>query len=275
MPGMLQQAQQSADLARELPLAPAQQPQPAQPAAAGPQGPAPAQPAPGPAQAAPGPAQAAPGPDQAGGADPMAEAAGVPTDVSGEGGETVPAEQGPDELLMEGAGDPGDVSAHTPDSPPPSPDEIHIRTKMHQASEDEQREYKRAIAALSKVLYSNNKTNASILQALASTKQDKIDPLAKTGILLIKQLDDKLDFDEAIVAQFTQDTVERLIELAEARHGVEYSPVEYQQALGTTWEGVMAAFGVSEQHYKEFTESVAPEDLVTAKRAYQGALHHG
>lgn len=270
MAGMLQQAQQAAGMAREIPLSPAEQQMavgaappaptaaPAGPPAAPAQGPPPG----GPAQGGMPSAQSGMPPAQSG----MPPAQGVP-DVSGE--QSVPGEPGMDTDVA-----PGDVSANTPDVDPVT-DGVNIRTKMSDATDDEQKEYRKALQALSQVLYSNNKTNATIMQALSSTRTDKIDPIAKTGILLIKQLDDQIDLDESVVAQFTQDVTERLIELAEARYEVDYSPVEYQQALGTTWEGVMASFGVEEADYKRFTESMAPEDMVTAKRAYQGALSHG
>ncbi len=274
MAGMLEQAQDAANRARQVPI-PQGQPgaAPGQPGPA--PGPAPGQP--GPAEAGQpgpqGPAEAGPppGPAQPGAMSP--DAAAQPTDASAAPPGMMEG-QVPGEEPAEDLNDASDISAHTPDVQPVTGD-VNIKTKMADATEEEQQEYKRALEALSTVLYSNEKSHSTIVRGLSSTQQDKVEPVAKMGILLIKQLDDKIDLDESVVAQITQDTTERLIEMAEARYGVEYSEVEAQQALGTMWEGVMASFGIEEEDYKRFTESLHPEDMVTAKRAYQGAISHG
>lgn len=141
-----------------------------------------------------------------------------------------------------------------------------------EASADEQREYERALSSLYKVLYSNDKTHQSIVQGLKSTPQNKIEPVVKMGVLLVKQLDEKVDLHESVIAQITGDTVDRMIEIAETRYGAQYSDTEAQRALGATWEGVMMMFGITEEDFQRGMQGLSQEDVFYGKQVYQGAL---
>ncbi len=142
----------------------------------------------------------------------------------------------------------------------------------HPASATEQREYVKAMEALYQVLYSDSKTSRAIVQGLESTPDNKVEPIAKMGITLIAQLDEQIDLDEAVVAEVTAETVERLIEMAEVRYKADYSDLEMQRALGATWEGVMLMFGVDEDNFSKFAEGLSQKDILRSKQVYAGAL---
>lgn len=149
------------------------------------------------------------------------------------------------------------------------------KTKMEPATAQEQQEYERAMAALHEVLYGNDDTSNTIIKSLQDTPKSKIDPLVKTSLLLIQQIDDKIDLDEAVIAQFTGEVVERLIELSEVRYKTNYSDKEAQTALGATWEGVIQLFdGADQGEFDNLTRNLHPDDIAKSEKMY-GELLHG
>lgn len=190
--------------------------------------------APPPAQAAPAPA----GPPQAG--PPQQTAAG-------------PAPAGPQAAQGGGAAKGGVDIGEEPATP------------------EEQKEYERAMTAMSKVLYDNEKTSNAIVDQV--NPDDKIDSTAKVSMLFMKQLDEKIDLDESVVAQMTEETVMRVMELAEARHGVQFDEREAQIILSSTWEGISQMFGMDEAQHKELVNSVGADMLPQLKEQYEAALN--
>lgn len=144
------------------------------------------------------------------------------------------------------------------------------KTKTEPATAEEQAEYKRAISALTEVLYGNDDTSDSVVKALRDTPRSKIDPIVKISLLVIQQIDEKIDLDEAVIAQFTADVVDRLIEISEVRYKTKYSDKEMQQVLGATWEGVIGLFDGAEQgEFDNFTSTVHPDDIAQGEKMYK------
>lgn len=138
-----------------------------------------------------------------------------------------------------------------------------------EATEDEQAEYERAMAALSKVLYEDERTSNAVVRQL--TPEEKVGSIAKASMLVISQLDQRLDFDEVIIPQFTQDVTDRIVDLYENVHG-EVSEQEAQRAFGATWEGVMEMYGVDENDYAELTAGMSDEEFQGYKQQYKSFL---
>lgn len=139
-----------------------------------------------------------------------------------------------------------------------------------EASEQEQAEYERATEALSLVLYENPQTSEAVAKYLMP--QEKVGSVAKASMMVIQQLDMKFDFDEVIIPQLTQDTVDRVIDLYENLHGDQFSDQETQGALGATWEGVMEMYGVDEENYAELTAGMSDEDFRGFEKQYKQFL---
>lgn len=139
-----------------------------------------------------------------------------------------------------------------------------------EATKEEQAEYERATEALQQVMYDDERASAAIAQQLRP--EERVGSIAKASMLLIKQLDDRLDFDEVIIPQFTQDVVDRVIDFYENVHGEEISEGDAQKALGATWEGVMEMFGVDEDTYAEFTQGMGEEDFKAQEQQYKQFL---
>ncbi len=134
----------------------------------------------------------------------------------------------------------------------------------------EEKEYQRALAALEKILYESDEIGNAIMAQI--DPEDKIGTTAKASILAVNQLDDRIDLDEIVIPQITQDVVDRISELAENRYGMEYQEQELQATLGATWEGVMEMFGVDEADFQQLAGSFDEGQLSTLEKQHEGFL---
>ena len=129
------------------------------------------------------------------------------------------------------------------------------------------------MSGLNQILYEDEERSNAILGMIQP--EDKVGSLVKTGVMLIKQLDEGIDLEEGVIAQVTMDTGDLLIELAETGHNIEYSDKEAQAIAGSLWEGVMALFGTEEAdpaQLEEMTQGMSPEDLQGYEEQYKGFL---
>ena len=140
------------------------------------------------------------------------------------------------------------------------------------ATDAEEKEYKRIHSALQKVLYQQDTIADAVMKQL--DPNDKISTTTKAATLLVQQLDEKLDMDEVVIPQITMDAVEVVAELAENRYGLTYSEQDMTAALGATWEGVMAIFGVDEREYNQMIDEYGPQ-MDKIQKSYDGFLAQG
>ncbi len=140
-----------------------------------------------------------------------------------------------------------------------------------QASPEEQQEYERAMQALAKLLYSSDEIANAIVDQIQP--DDKISSTAKVSMLVVQQLDQKIQMDEAVVSTVTMETVERIIELSEARHGIEYGEREMQVIMGSVWEGVQEMFGMEQQDAEAMMAGIGDDGLAQLKGQYEGFLN--
>lgn len=139
-----------------------------------------------------------------------------------------------------------------------------IEPYLQDADPREQQEYQRAMRSVAKVLYGSDGTANAIVDQVQPN--DKVGSTAKVAMLFIKELDRKINMDEAVIAEVTRETVERISELAEARHSIQYQLPEMEKVLGATWEGVQSMFGNEDvDGYTKQVQSMAPADLETLR----------
>jgi len=141
-----------------------------------------------------------------------------------------------------------------------------------QATPGEQAEYERAMRALAMVLYQNDKIAAAMVDQIVP--DDKIGSTTKASLLLIQQLDEKLQMDESVVAQISVEVVERLTELAEARHNMQYGERELQVIMGAVWEGVQEMFGMEQTDAEALIAGIGGEGMADLKQQ-QEAFYNG
>jgi hypothetical protein len=116
--------------------------------------------------------------------------------------------------------------------------------------------------AVARILYSNDSSAQGIVDQI--NPDDKVSTTSKVGMLFIKELDRKINMDENVIAEVTRESVGRIAELAEARHGVKYERTDMEKIIGATWEGVQMMYGSDERVSQEFTQTVRsmpPETL--------------
>ena len=200
----------------------------------------------------------APGPQQGGAPqDPAAGATGAApplanAPVTGE----APPSAGPVQIqvVMQGGKATGDMDIGLEDATP-----------------EEQKEYERSMNAMAQVLYGNEKTSNAIVDQV--DPNDKVSSTAKVSMLFMQQLDEKISMDESVVSQMTEETVTRIMELAENRHQLQYDESEAQVILSTTWEGISQLFGMDEAGHSELVNNVGSERLPQLKEQYEAALN--
>ncbi len=141
-----------------------------------------------------------------------------------------------------------------------------------QATPGQQAEYERAMKALAAVLYQNDKMAAAMVDQIVP--EDKIGSTTKASLMLIQQMDEKLQMDESVVAQFSVEVVERLSELAEARHNMQYGDRELQVIMGAVWEGVQAMFGMEPQDAEALIAGIGGEGVADLKQQHE-AFYNG
>ena len=150
-----------------------------------------------------------------------------------------------------------------------------IKGKMpvseEKANPEEQAEYERAMKALSMVLYSNDKTANAIVEQI--NPNDKVGSTTKANLLLIQQLDEKIQMDGSVIPQMTQEVTSRIIELAEARYGIEYGGRETLVILGATWEGVQGMFAEDGEGLQPMIEEIGPEGLQGLQKQHEAFLN--
>lgn len=128
-----------------------------------------------------------------------------------------------------------------------------------EATPEEQANYERALDGLHQILYEDPERSKAIADTLQPN--DKVGSIVKTGVMLIKQLDEKLDLDQNVIAEITVDTADRLMELGEASKDMTFSEKETQAIAGATWEGVMALFGMDDESVRDMTSGMSPEEI--------------
>jgi hypothetical protein len=139
------------------------------------------------------------------------------------------------------------------------------------ATAEEQKEYERAMQGLSKVIYHNDEVANAIVDQIRP--EDKVTTTTKATVLLIQQLDEKIQMDESVVSEVTKEATERLMELAEARHGIQYGDREAQVILGSVWEGVQGLFGMEKQDAEALMAGIGGDNLANLKQQYEGFIN--
>ena len=231
-----------------------------QPAAPQP-GPAPGGPAPGGAPAGAPPGGAAPGGAPGGAPPPVAPPApgAGQADLTTVAGQSDPNNMAP---ATSTAGVVGQMRSGQQTS--------NIGAGEEEASPEEQKEYEKAIDALHQILYEDEERTEGVLQML--NPEDKIGTTVKTTIMLLKQMDERLDLNENIVAELTVDIADRLIELGETAHDMSFSEKETQAVAGAAWEGVLQLFGIDEESMSQMTQGMGEEQLAGYEKEYKGFL---
>lgn len=108
-------------------------------------------------------------------------------------------------------------------------------------SDAQMQEYQKAVQALHVVLYKNEQTGRAVLSQLSP--QDKVGSLARCAVLIMQQLDKKLNFSDAIIPLMIITVVDRLLELADRVKKIKFSDQESAAVVNAVSQGVKALYG--------------------------------
>lgn len=139
-----------------------------------------------------------------------------------------------------------------------------------EATPEEQKSYEEAMGVAQQVLYENDDTSAAIAQMIQPNS--KIESTVRATLLALSKIDKKVDLDEGAVAQFSMDLTDMIVDLAEEGKGMAFSEGEAQAVWGSVWEGVMEMYGVDEEEYSSFTDSMSDEEIEGQNQQYKQFL---
>jgi hypothetical protein len=110
--------------------------------------------------------------------------------------------------------------------------------------EDQQDAFESAVTMLYDVLYKNPQTSKAVLDQVIADEdpQIRVESVARASVLLVQQVDAKLNLPEEIIPYFIATVVDRLIELAEKVKKAAFDDNDTLAALAATAEGVRALF---------------------------------
>lgn len=137
-----------------------------------------------------------------------------------------------------------------------------------------QPEYKRCVTALYQVLYQNEQTSRNVLDSLDPSDRGKIESVAKTTMLIMHQLDEKLNMQGDVVPYVLLTIVDRLIELLERAKKVKFSDEEVMQTCAAAFEGAKSLIP-NEQTQQAPGDEGADVDTEAADGAEPGSVPPG
>ena len=96
--------------------------------------------------------------------------------------------------------------------------------------------------------------------------------------MTIKELDERLDLDDEVIASIAENASTMLMDLGDAK-GLEYTGREQQQVMGGIWEGVMMLFGGEDEtlqaDYGELTQGMGQPEIDDAMNTYERLVREG
>lgn len=141
------------------------------------------------------------------------------------------------------------------------------------ATPEENAEYDRALGGLSKILYEDIGTSGAIIDMLQP--EEKVGSVAQATIMVLTQMDNKMDLNENVFAELTRETVDRIVDLGEQTKGMAFSDEDVRNALGAAWEGILQIYGdpdSAQADLEELTQGMSEEDVMAQANQYKQFL---
>lgn len=102
-------------------------------------------------------------------------------------------------------------------------------------------EYQRAAQLLHTILYQNDKTGRAVLAQIQP--EDKVGSVARAAVLIIQQIDKRLNLSDPIIPIMVITVVDRLLEMADRVKKTKFTPEESSSVVSAVTSGVKALFG--------------------------------
>ncbi len=115
--------------------------------------------------------------------------------------------------------------------------------------EEQQAAFESAVTMLYDVLYKNPETGKAVLDQIIVDDEPtvKVEGVARACVLLVQQIDEKLDVKNEVMPFLITTVVDAVIELAEKVKKVQFDDNDSMAALSATADGVRALFGGEEE----------------------------
>lgn len=139
------------------------------------------------------------------------------------------------------------------------------------ATPEEQQDYDRAVAALMKILYKDDKTHAAIMQKIDPNNPGK--SITELTVLLITELDQRLDIMETVIINLIPEVVDRLVELAEKSGRIQIEDREVMRIAGAASEMILQQYGTTPEDAAAVAGSVSDAERAEAEQMYKGLLN--
>jgi hypothetical protein len=125
---------------------------------------------------------------------------------------------------------------------------------------EQQDAFEAAVTMLYDVLYKNPETNKAVLDQLYNDEDPamKVEGAARAAVLLVQQIDEKLNVPEEVMPYFIATVADRVIELAETK-GIPFDDTDTMATLAATADGVRGLFGGEEGGEQPPVEGQPPQ----------------
>lgn len=132
-------------------------------------------------------------------------------------------------------------------------------------------EAQRGLDGIKTALYKDRNVSDQFLSMIKPDKKE--DSVTRAAILLVTELDKKMDLDETVLAPMTAMAAGELMELSEAGHGIVFSEDEQRRVVMAAFEGILQAYQVDPQEAANFVAAVGPEAEQQGVENYKAALN--
>jgi hypothetical protein len=137
------------------------------------------------------------------------------------------------------------------------------------ASPEDEAELNRANSALAEVLYKNDSSFKSTLKKLSAENIPPLNRLSDTTMMLVTEIDNKINVDEGVILHFVATTYMSVYEVAETAGVLQLSEVEVKKGLMVTLQLALEAYGVSEADFSDFADSIGEKGAAELINMYQ------
>jgi hypothetical protein len=132
-------------------------------------------------------------------------------------------------------------------------------------------EVQRGLDGIKTALYQDKNVSDQFLAMIKPEKKE--DSLVRAAILLVTELDKRLDLDESVLAPMAVMASGELIELVEAANGITFDEAAQKRVVMSAFEGVLQAYQVDGQEAADFVAEVGPEAEQQGIEDYSAALN--
>jgi hypothetical protein len=143
-----------------------------------------------------------------------------------------------------------------------------------QATPEEQEQYEQVLAAISKALYSDDKTFEGFEQMLQG--DDPVDSLVRATTTLISEVDKKIQIPEVVIPQLPMRVFDMLLEVGTKAGFFELTDEEIRLGAGAAQDTVNRVYGISAENFEGMTADLNEQDVEQLSSYYDEVTNgHG